>query len=57
VLAEVRDALSDDLDTTTALAAVDRWAARTLEAPAAGEDPEAPGLARRLVDALLGIAL
>jgi L-cysteine:1D-myo-inositol 2-amino-2-deoxy-alpha-D-glucopyranoside ligase len=57
LLAEVRDALSDDLDTGSALAAVDRWAAGALEAPAAGDDAEAPALARRVVDALLGVAL
>jgi L-cysteine:1D-myo-inositol 2-amino-2-deoxy-alpha-D-glucopyranoside ligase len=57
LLAEVRDALSDDLDTSTALAAVDRWAARALEAPAAGDDAEAPATTRRLVDALLGVAV
>ena len=57
LLAEVRDALSDDLDTSTALAAVDRWAAGALEAPAAGDDAEAPATTRRLVDALLGVAV
>jgi L-cysteine:1D-myo-inositol 2-amino-2-deoxy-alpha-D-glucopyranoside ligase len=65
VLAEVRAALADDLDTNRALAAVDAWAndalvadalvSDALERPA--EDTSAPGLVRDLVDALLGVAL
>ncbi|MCW2776358.1 MAG: cysteine--D-myo-inosityl 2-amino-2-deoxy-alpha-D-glucopyranoside ligase [Frankiales bacterium] len=51
VLAEVRAALSDDLDTPGALAAVDRWAERS------GEDANAPELVRDVVDALLGVGL
>jgi L-cysteine:1D-myo-inositol 2-amino-2-deoxy-alpha-D-glucopyranoside ligase len=57
VLAEVRAALADDLDTAAALAAADRWASGALEAPAEHGDPAAPGLFARAVDALLGIAL
>jgi L-cysteine:1D-myo-inositol 2-amino-2-deoxy-alpha-D-glucopyranoside ligase len=60
VLAEVRTALADDLDTGTALAALDRWVSGALEAPAgeaAGGTPEGPRLFARLVDALLGVAL
>jgi L-cysteine:1D-myo-inositol 2-amino-2-deoxy-alpha-D-glucopyranoside ligase len=57
LLAAVRGALVDDLDTITALGAVDRWAAGALDAPARDGDPDAPGLAARLVDALLGVAL
>jgi L-cysteine:1D-myo-inositol 2-amino-2-deoxy-alpha-D-glucopyranoside ligase len=57
LLAEVRAALADDLDTGTALAAVDRWVVGALEAPVVAGDPAAPGLMARLVDALLGIAL
>jgi L-cysteine:1D-myo-inositol 2-amino-2-deoxy-alpha-D-glucopyranoside ligase len=57
LLAEVRAALSDDLDTMAAIGAVDRWAASALEAPALEGDADASGLVRRLVDALLGVAL
>ena len=55
LLAAVRAALSDDLDTTTALTAIDEWSRAALAHP--GGDASAPGLARDLVDALLGIAL
>src|SRR5882757_168095 len=55
LLASVRAALADDLDTATAIAAVDDWTEATLAN--AGGDAEAPGLVRDLVDALLGIAL
>ncbi len=51
LLAQVRAALADDLDTPAALAAVDAWAA------AGGDDAAAPALVRDAVDALLGIAL
>jgi L-cysteine:1D-myo-inositol 2-amino-2-deoxy-alpha-D-glucopyranoside ligase len=51
LLAAVRQALADDLNTPTALAAVDAWCA------AAGDDPKAPALVRDLVDALLGLDL
>jgi L-cysteine:1D-myo-inositol 2-amino-2-deoxy-alpha-D-glucopyranoside ligase len=51
VLSAVRAALADDLDTLTAIAAVDQWAATR------GTDESAPVLVRDLVDALLGIAL
>ena len=51
LLAEVRDALADDLDTPRALAAVDAWAA------ADGTDPDAAALVADLVDALLGVDL
>ncbi|MCW2607116.1 MAG: L-cysteine:1D-myo-inositol 2-amino-2-deoxy-alpha-D-glucopyranoside ligase, partial [Frankiales bacterium] len=47
----VRRALADDLDTPTALAAVDAWCA------AEGEDHAAPALVRDVVDALLGVDL
>jgi L-cysteine:1D-myo-inositol 2-amino-2-deoxy-alpha-D-glucopyranoside ligase len=59
VLDEVRTALSRDLDTVTAIAAVDRWVGSALEAPQTGSaaDVEAPRLVRRLVDALLGVEL
>jgi L-cysteine:1D-myo-inositol 2-amino-2-deoxy-alpha-D-glucopyranoside ligase len=51
VLAEVRAALSDDLRTPDALAAVDRWASSE------GDDGDAPATVRTLADALLGVAL
>ncbi len=54
LLAEVRAALANDLDTTTAIAAIDRW---TEPAATTGGDESAPGLVRHLVDALLGIEL
>jgi L-cysteine:1D-myo-inositol 2-amino-2-deoxy-alpha-D-glucopyranoside ligase len=52
---EIREALSNDLDAPTALAAVDRWAARQEEQ--GGTDTGAPGVVTRAVDALLGVAL
>ncbi len=51
LLADVRAALADDLDTPAALAAVDAWCASD------GDDTAAPGLVRDVVDALLGVAL
>jgi L-cysteine:1D-myo-inositol 2-amino-2-deoxy-alpha-D-glucopyranoside ligase len=55
LLADVRAALSDDLDTPRALALVDAWADAALSG--VGDDPDAPALMSRTVDALLGIAL
>ncbi|MEV4740727.1 cysteine--1-D-myo-inosityl 2-amino-2-deoxy-alpha-D-glucopyranoside ligase [Streptomyces sp. NPDC049555] len=55
LLEEIRAALADDLDTPTALAAVDRWAAA--QAAEGGTDIGAPGLVSRAVDALMGVAL
>ena len=59
VLAAVRERLADDLDSPGAIAAVDAWAAATLEDgdghPALEEG--APALVRDLVDALLGVQL
>jgi L-cysteine:1D-myo-inositol 2-amino-2-deoxy-alpha-D-glucopyranoside ligase len=55
LLAEVRAALADDLDTVTAIAAIDRWVAAANADGAA--DAEAPTLMAALVDALLGIEL
>jgi len=49
VLAEVRAALSEDLDAPRAVAALDRWAD--------GPEPDGADLVRRTADALLGIAL
>ncbi len=51
LLAAVRAALADDLDTPAALVAMDAWSATE------GADESAPALARALVDALLGVAL
>ena len=47
--------LADDLDTPKALAAVDAWAADTLERR--GTDRAAPDLVRRALDALVGVKL
>ncbi|MEU8786212.1 cysteine--1-D-myo-inosityl 2-amino-2-deoxy-alpha-D-glucopyranoside ligase [Streptomyces sp. NPDC048637] len=55
LLAEIRTALADDLDSPAALAAVDRWAAAQQDG--GGTDEGAPGLVSRAVDALLGVAL
>lgn len=60
VLAAVRAAVADDLDTPTALAVVDEWAARTLtgsQVGGTGFDEGAPGVVARTVDALLGVRL
>ncbi|GIG28848.1 cysteine--1-D-myo-inosityl 2-amino-2-deoxy-alpha-D-glucopyranoside ligase [Cellulomonas marina] len=65
-LAAVRAAVADDLDTPTALAAVDAWAERTSAGSATdgtggtggtGWDEGAPGLVARTIDALLGVRL
>jgi L-cysteine:1D-myo-inositol 2-amino-2-deoxy-alpha-D-glucopyranoside ligase len=55
LLAGVREALSDDLDTPRALAVVDAWADAALAG--AGDDPAAPALMASTVDALLGVRL
>jgi L-cysteine:1D-myo-inositol 2-amino-2-deoxy-alpha-D-glucopyranoside ligase len=57
LLAEVRDALADDLDTSRALATIDGWALGASIAPVELGDPLAPALFARFIDALLGIAL
>jgi len=54
-IAAVRAAIADDLDTRTALAAVDGWAERTLGGR--WDDAGAPGLVARTVDAVLGVRL
>jgi L-cysteine:1D-myo-inositol 2-amino-2-deoxy-alpha-D-glucopyranoside ligase len=54
-VARVRECVADDLDTPTALAAVDRWARESLDR--GGDDLGAPGLVSRTVDALLGVRL
>jgi L-cysteine:1D-myo-inositol 2-amino-2-deoxy-alpha-D-glucopyranoside ligase len=47
----LRAALTNDLDTVAALAAIDLWSETN------GDDPEAPALVAQAVDALLGINL
>jgi len=51
----MRTHLADDLDTPAALAAVDAWAAGTLERR--GRDAGAPRLVRDALDGLLGVVL
>jgi L-cysteine:1D-myo-inositol 2-amino-2-deoxy-alpha-D-glucopyranoside ligase len=51
----VRTHLADDLDTPSALAAVDRWADGALAD--GGPDHTAPAAVRALADTLLGVAL
>jgi L-cysteine:1D-myo-inositol 2-amino-2-deoxy-alpha-D-glucopyranoside ligase len=55
LLAAVREALANDLDTPSTLAVVDAWADAALAG--AATDPTAPALMARTVDALLGIRL
>lgn len=54
-LAAMREALSNDLDAPRALDAVDAWAYASLAGN--DEDPGAPGVVSRAVNALLGIRL
>jgi L-cysteine:1D-myo-inositol 2-amino-2-deoxy-alpha-D-glucopyranoside ligase len=56
LLAQVRAALADDLDTPRALSLVDAWADAVLAGDTA-TDPQAPTLVAATVDALLGIRL
>jgi L-cysteine:1D-myo-inositol 2-amino-2-deoxy-alpha-D-glucopyranoside ligase len=55
LLVQVRTALADDLDTATALAAVDEWADQA--GGGVGDDAAAPALVKAMVDALLGVEL
>jgi L-cysteine:1D-myo-inositol 2-amino-2-deoxy-alpha-D-glucopyranoside ligase len=55
LLAGLRAALADDLDTPRALSVVDSWAEAALAGT--GTDPDAPVLVTRAVDALLGVRL
>ena len=55
LLAQVREHLANDLDTVGAMGAVDRWAQEANGN--GGDDANAPGLVRDIVDALLGIEL
>ena len=52
---DIRAALADDLDSPRALEAVDRWASQALSR--GGDDPGAPGVLGRALDALLGVRL
>jgi L-cysteine:1D-myo-inositol 2-amino-2-deoxy-alpha-D-glucopyranoside ligase len=52
---DIRAALADDLDSPRALEAVDRWASQSLSR--GGDDPGAPGVLGRALDALLGIRI
>ncbi|WIV56289.1 cysteine--1-D-myo-inosityl 2-amino-2-deoxy-alpha-D-glucopyranoside ligase [Amycolatopsis nalaikhensis] len=54
-VATLRERLTDDLDTPSALAAVDAWVADALRRR--GTDADAPALIRTAVDAFLGVAL
>ena len=55
LLAAVREALGNDLDTPAALAVVDAWAEAALSGT--GDDEHAPALMARTVDGLLGVRL
>jgi L-cysteine:1D-myo-inositol 2-amino-2-deoxy-alpha-D-glucopyranoside ligase len=55
LLAAVREALANDLDTPAALAIIDAWAEAALSG--AGDDTEAPALLAKTTDALLGVRL
>jgi L-cysteine:1D-myo-inositol 2-amino-2-deoxy-alpha-D-glucopyranoside ligase len=55
LLAAVREAISDDLNTPAVLAVVDAWADATLLG--VGDDDSAPALMAQTLDALLGIHL
>jgi len=55
LLAAVRESLAEDLNTPETLAVVDAWAEAVLAG--AGDDPAAPALMSRTVDALLGVRL
>ena len=59
VLAGVRAALADDLDSARAIAVVDAWVEATARAVSTGDalSPTSGALVRDVVDALLGIAL
>lgn len=58
-LAEIREAIADDLDAPRALAAVDAWADQALDPTNAAAEAEegAPGVISRAINALLGVRL
>ncbi|HEX5533419.1 MAG TPA: cysteine--1-D-myo-inosityl 2-amino-2-deoxy-alpha-D-glucopyranoside ligase [Actinomycetales bacterium] len=55
LLNQIRHHLADDLDAPSALGAVDQWV--DLQRTSGGENPDAPALVTRAVDALLGVRL
>jgi L-cysteine:1D-myo-inositol 2-amino-2-deoxy-alpha-D-glucopyranoside ligase len=55
LLAAVRETIADDLNTPATLAVVDAWGDAALAG--AGDDPAAPALMAKTVDALLGVRL
>ncbi|GAA0557108.1 cysteine--1-D-myo-inosityl 2-amino-2-deoxy-alpha-D-glucopyranoside ligase [Paractinoplanes ferrugineus] len=55
LVAAVREAIADDLDTPAALAVIDAWCEAALTAT--GDDESSPALMSRTADALLGIRL
>jgi len=55
LVADLRAALADDLDTPSALTVVDAWAEAALSG--SGDDTQAPALVVTAVDALLGVQL
>jgi L-cysteine:1D-myo-inositol 2-amino-2-deoxy-alpha-D-glucopyranoside ligase len=55
LIADMREAIADDLDTPRALRSVDRYAREALTR--GGGDPDGPGRMRQAVDALLGVRL
>ncbi|WP_375481319.1 cysteine--1-D-myo-inosityl 2-amino-2-deoxy-alpha-D-glucopyranoside ligase [uncultured Jatrophihabitans sp.] len=57
VLAEVRAALADDLDSARAIRAVDRWADAALGSSGTADSSSGGPLVRDLTDALLGVLL
>jgi L-cysteine:1D-myo-inositol 2-amino-2-deoxy-alpha-D-glucopyranoside ligase len=57
VLEAVRERLADDLDTSGAIAAIDRWAERNLTQHHDSADEASPRIVSDTVDALLGIEL
>ena len=57
LLAEVRERLADDLDTSGAIAATDQWVSNALAGGPGDGEPDAPRLFVDLVEALLGVTL
>jgi L-cysteine:1D-myo-inositol 2-amino-2-deoxy-alpha-D-glucopyranoside ligase len=57
LLRGMRERLADDLDSPSAIALVDAWAAQTLAGVPGSAEEEAPRIVCDAVDALLGVAL
>jgi L-cysteine:1D-myo-inositol 2-amino-2-deoxy-alpha-D-glucopyranoside ligase len=55
VVQAIREAVAEDLDTPSAVRAVDRWATECLHR--GGSEASAPGILARALDAILGIRL